>query len=72
MAITNYPAVITSVDRIKRQLNWLRHARYLWLGLMCYGAIAGTVYVYLHRPAVFASGMSLVLPGSGSSSSFSI
>ncbi len=56
--------------RAKRMQRW-RNPYLLW-GLLSYGLICVMVLVYLGREPVFSSNMALVLPGSGSSSSFQI
>lgn len=49
-----------------------RSKRYFVVAVLCYGLIAGMVFLYLQQAPVYSSSMALVMPGSGSSSSFNI
>ena len=66
------PVPVTSRDQFRRAVWRMRSFRYVWVTLLAMVAIAGMVVLYLSRPPVFASALSVVLPGSGSSSSFNI
>lgn len=66
------PVPVTPRDYIRRKLWQLRSFRYLWVALFFYALIVAVVLLYLSRAPIYASAMSVVLPGSGSSSSFSI
>ncbi|ATX78048.1 GumC family protein [Reinekea forsetii] len=68
----NLPALWHPGNFISRQLFRLRIPRYVWVALICYALIGLVVYLYLQRSPVFSSSLAVVLPGSGSSSSFSI
>ncbi|WP_320821673.1 hypothetical protein [Reinekea sp.] len=68
----NLPALWQPSSFISRQLFRLRIPRYVWVALICYALIGAVVYLYLQRSPVFSSSLAIVLPGSGSSSSFKI
>lgn len=72
MSSNTLPAVVTHRDYIRRKIWQLRSFRYLWVALFFYLLVILVVFVYLSRAPVYSSAMSVVLPGSGSSSSFSI
>lgn len=68
----NYPKIIESQDTQHRACWHFRKAKYFIVAIICYALIALLVWLYLQRSPVFSSSMSIVLPGSGSSSSFNI
>lgn len=72
MGITNFPVPYVPGNHAPKKGNWLRRFRYLWLALLYYVLIGITVFFYLQRTPVYTSSFSMVLPGSGSSSNFSI
>ncbi|WGO98773.1 hypothetical protein QFX18_01695 [Saccharophagus degradans] len=72
MTMNTLPVPVTPRDYIRRKLWQLRSFRYLWVALFFYALIVAVVLLYLSRAPIYASAMSVVLPGSGSSSSFSI
>ncbi|SMF54642.1 Uncharacterized protein involved in exopolysaccharide biosynthesis [Alteromonadaceae bacterium Bs31] len=66
------PAPITNSDRIRGTLRRMRGFRYFWTALIAVLLLVAIVILYLSRPPVYSSTMSVVLPGSGNSSNFNI
>ncbi|WP_045857216.1 GumC family protein [Teredinibacter purpureus] len=66
------PVPIDTSHYVRRAIWRLRSFRYVWVALLSILGIVGLVFFYLSRPPVYSSVLSIVLPGSGSSSSFNI
>lgn len=52
--------------------TWRRGSRYFWLGAISYLILVLIVIVYMMRSPSYSSDLAIVLPGTGSSSNFSI
>ncbi|WP_185234924.1 GumC family protein [Teredinibacter franksiae] len=63
------PVLATHQGRFSRRF---RQYKYLWVSLLATLIVAGLVVAYLSKSPVYASALSVVLPGSGSSSNFAI
>lgn len=67
-----YLKVITVEDQYKRARWKFRGSKYFLVALFSYAVVIMLVWAYLQRTPTYSSTMSIVLPGSGSSSNFSI
>lgn len=62
----------SAADKRRARRIQLMRSPYLVWGLLSYILIVAMVMIYLNRTPVFSSNMALVLPGSGSSTSFQL
>jgi len=69
--MTSLPVLYRGQEH-KKRLRLHRSFRYIGLALLAVAFISTLVVLYLGRAPVYSSGLSIVLPGSGSSSSFNI
>lgn len=71
--MNNFPVFYSGPTISSKPPFWRwRISRYVWLAVLSYAALAAILIVYLGRTPIYDSALGLVLPGSGSSSNFSI